>query len=377
MSSAEPRGQFVWHELLTTDTAAAGAFYPRVAGWKSEAWEKDSSYTLWVGRAGPMGGVMRMPEDAGAGPSHWMPYISTPDVAATVEAARNLGARVCKDTTEIPNAGTFAVLADPQGATFAVHATSMPTGNAGGAPNEGDFSWHELATTDPDAALPFYSELFGWKAGPRHDMGEIGFYQIFTQGGRQIGGIYKLQPGITTSHWLSYVRVSDVGKAAKAAKAAGGRVLHGPAEVPGGDWIAQIADPQGAMFAVHQLKQAIAPAKAAKPQQPKQAVAEAAPPKREKPAKAKAAATSGKAKRTKAAVKAAPVKAKAKKTTRRASAVRAAAKKSASARRRASARRAPPRRMKVAKNVRRGRLTARKRVAKKKVARRLRAKKRR
>src|SRR5262245_32940438 len=60
MSSVEPRGQFVWHELMTTDTAAAGDFYPRVAGWKSQPWEQDSAYTLWVGRGGPMGGLMRM-----------------------------------------------------------------------------------------------------------------------------------------------------------------------------------------------------------------------------------------------------------------------------------------------------------------------------
>jgi predicted enzyme related to lactoylglutathione lyase len=377
MSSAEPRGQFVWHELLTTDTAAAGAFYPRVAGWKSQSWEKDSSYTLWVGRSGPMGGVMRLPEGADAAPSHWMPYISTPDVAATVEAARNLGARVCKDTTEIPNGGTFAVLADPQGATFAVHATSMPTGSAGGLPNEGDFSWHELATTDIDAALPFYSELFGWEAGPKHDMGEMGYYQLFTHGGRQVGGIYKMMPGVTTPHWLSYVRVSDVGKATKAAKAAGGRVVNGPMEVPGGDWIAQLIDPQGAMFAVHQLKQA-EPAKAAQPKRLKQAAAEAAPAQAEaKPAKAEAATAPTRRKRAKSAVKSAPVKAKAKKTVRRASAVRAAAKKSASARKRAAARRAAPKRTKVAKTMRRASPAARKSGAKKKVIRRLRAKKRR
>jgi hypothetical protein len=68
MSSVEPRGQFVWHELLTTDTAAAGAFYPRVAGWKSQPWEENSDYTLWIGKSGPMGGLMNLPAEAAAPP---------------------------------------------------------------------------------------------------------------------------------------------------------------------------------------------------------------------------------------------------------------------------------------------------------------------
>jgi predicted enzyme related to lactoylglutathione lyase len=234
MSSAETRGQFVWHELMTTDTAGAGAFYPRIAGWKTQAWDKDTSYTLWIGNAGPMGGVMSLGGEAAA--SHWMPYIGTPDVAATVEAAK-----------------AFAVLQDPQGAVFAVFRSAMPNG---GAPPQarGDFSWHELSTTDFAAALPFYTALFGWEMGPTHDMGELGYYQIFLQGGKQIGGMFNMPPGVTTPHWLSYVRVDDVDEATDAAKAAGGRLINGPMEVPGGDWIAQLLDPQGAVFAVHEVK---------------------------------------------------------------------------------------------------------------------------
>ena len=48
MSNADIRGRFVWHELMTTDAKAAGAFYPKVTAWKTQAWDKDPSYTLWV-----------------------------------------------------------------------------------------------------------------------------------------------------------------------------------------------------------------------------------------------------------------------------------------------------------------------------------------
>jgi predicted enzyme related to lactoylglutathione lyase len=281
MSSADTRGQFVWHELMTTDTAGAGAFYPRIAGWKTQAWDKDTSYTLWIGNAGPMGGVMSLGGEAAA--SHWMPYIGTPDVPATVEAAKALGATVCRDCTEVSGAGTFAVLQDPQGAVFAVFTPAMPGGDVAPPQAQGDFSWHELSTTDFAAALRFYTELFGWEKGPTHDMGELGYYQIFVHGGKQIGGIFNMSPGVTTPHWLSYVRVDDVDEATDAAKAAGGRVINGPMEVPGGDWIAQLLDPQGAVFAVHEVKarrrEAVAePAKAAKPATPAAKTAKAAKP---------------------------------------------------------------------------------------------------
>ena len=376
MSSVEPRGQFVWHELLTPDTAAAGAFYPRVAGWKSEPWEANPSYTLWVGSAGPMGGLMSLPEEAAAenAPASWLPYIGAPDLEQTVAKAQQLGGRVIKDVTAIPDAGRFAVLADPQGAVFAVHAAAQQ----GSSPSQppGDFSWHELATTDFEAALRFYSKLFGWSKGPTHDMGEMGYYQLFTQGGNQMGGMYKLQPGVTTPHWLSYVRVQDVDKAASAAKAAGGRVVNGPMEVPGGDWIAQIVDPQGAAFAVHQVKRAAKPAtkgaakaatkaaakaatKSAAPskEQPKQAVAADAPAKAKSPA-TRASARRPTAKKGAAKRSAATARKRASGRRVRAKTRSGAAVKRASIRKAGAARRRPVARKRVV--ARKG--TARRRV---------------
>lgn len=389
MSSAENRGQFVWHELMTTDTVGASAFYPRIAGWKTQPWELDSSYTLWVGNAGPMGGVMSLPQETPAS-SHWMPYIGTNDVAATVAAARALGATVCKDTTQLANGSSIAVLQDPQGAVFAVHGAGSGENGSAGAGSE--FSWHELSTSDIEAALRFYMELFGWERAEKHDMGEIGFYQLVSHGGRNIGGIFTMQPGITTPHWLSYLRVSDVDQAADAAKAAGGRVVNGPMEVPGGDWIAQIIDPQGAAFAVHEVTSAKAP-KAAKPA--KAAKVKAAP--KPKPAAVEAEAKSSAPAREpakKAAAKpaaAAATATTAAKPARAASARRPAARKKAaakakSARRRASARAASAAKSRRARKVARPavkkasarRKPAARRLAKRRSARRtVRAKRRR
>ena len=154
-----------------------------------------------------------------------------------------------KSASDIPNVGRYAVLADPQGATFALY-TPGPGGGGIAPPGAGVFSWHELATTDVPAALRFYGELFGWSKGPGHDMGAMGIYQIFERFGAQTGGMCNVQGPATPPSWLSYVQVADSSRAVGAAKSAGGRLLHGPMEVPGGAWIINGRDPQGAIFAL-------------------------------------------------------------------------------------------------------------------------------
>jgi predicted enzyme related to lactoylglutathione lyase len=345
MSNADIRGRFIWHELMTTDPDAAGNFYSTVVPWKTQP-SGMPSYTLWMSGKTRAGGLMALPQGESNGtPPHWIIYIGTPDVDATVEAAQKLGGKVLKAASDIPNVGRFAVLSDPQGAAFAAFTPAPGSSDgvsAGGG--IGDFTWHELATTDLGSALQFYSELFGWSKGPSHDMGAMGPYQLVAHGGQEVGGIYKARDASVPPSWLSYVRVADAGKAANAAKTAGGRVLNGPMEVPGGSWIVMMLDPQGGAFAVVEAPKAMskAPAKAAKaPAAAKPApVARSAP---AKPAPAKVAAKKAPAK--KAAAKKAPAKkAPAKKSApKKKVAARKAAKparKSAAAKKRPAAKRA-------------------------------------
>src|SRR5262249_13001520 len=159
-----------------------------------------------------------------------------------------LGAKVLKSPADIPNVGRFAVLSDPQGATFALFTPGAGAPPPGAQPAQGGFSWHELATTDVAGALRFYGELFGWRKGRGHDMGAMGVYQIFEHGGQPVGGMCRPGAPNTPPSWLSYVGVADSNRAVVAAKSAGGRLLHGPVEVPGGSWIALLLDPQGGAF---------------------------------------------------------------------------------------------------------------------------------
>jgi uncharacterized protein len=264
MSNADIRGRFIWHELMTSDIDAAAAFYSKVVPWKTQ----DSgmpSYTLWMAGKNQVGGLTALPSDSGEAPPHWIMYVATPDVDATVADAERLGGKVLKGATDIPNMGRYAVLTDPQGATFAVYTPPAGPAPEGGTPTggTGEFTWHELATTDQDAAVSFYTELFGWEKGPAHDMGGMGIYQLIKYDGEEVGGIYTLQAPAAPPQWLVYVNVTNCAKATTAAKAAGARILKGPMEVPGGSWVTQMEDPQGGAFAVVESPRAAAQKSAA------------------------------------------------------------------------------------------------------------------
>ncbi len=250
---AMKKGRFDWYDLMTTDVAAAKSFYSKTIGWKTKKWDHDN-YEMFIAGEQPIGGVIALSDDSkkqGAPPS-WMAHIETDDVDATAKKAEQLGGRVRHPPTDIPTVGRFAVLTDPQGATFAVFKPLNPMNDA---PRKAGFvSWHELNTTDYQAAWKFYSELFGWKNTSSMDMGpELGAYWMFgldsqnTMGGMSnVAKQHKMPP-----HWLYYVSVDDIDATMASIKQNGGKILNGPMEVPGGDKIAQFMDPQGAMFAIH------------------------------------------------------------------------------------------------------------------------------
>ena len=191
-------------------------------------------------------------QEAGA-PSHWLAYTAVADVDATVAEAQGLGASVYVPGTDIPGAGRFAVLADPQGATFAVYTSSEPPPPEAPAV-VGQFSWHELMSGDYEAGFDFYSQLFGWEKQDAMDMSEGNMYQMYSRPGSfPLGGMYNKPadwPGPPAA-WLFYISVDDVRTAVEKVQELGGQLLNGPMEVPGGDLVAQCLDPQGGAFALH------------------------------------------------------------------------------------------------------------------------------
>lgn len=257
MSETVVRGRFLWYDLMTKDPQGAQEFYTKVAGWGLQPFnDLGMPYTMFTRQGTPIGGSMQLPEEAAkmGAPSHWLAYVGTPDVDKTMAQALALGAKTYVPPQDIPTVGRFAVIADPQGATIAFY-TPLNQVPPGQAPEIGDMSWHELMTTDMNGAFAFYNAVAGWEKVGEHDMGPMGIYLMFGRQGHTIGGMFNKPAGMPAPpHWLVYIQVPDVHKGAEAVKANGGQVLNGPMEVPGGDWIVQCTDPQGAAFALHQRK---------------------------------------------------------------------------------------------------------------------------
>ena len=109
---------FVHVELHTNDLAKAKSFYSRLFDWKLEDMPMPGgSYTM-IGVGEGTGGGMLTAEKGE--PPQWLAYVGVGDVAASTRKARELGAKVVMDKTEIGEFGWMSVLTDPTGATFAL-----------------------------------------------------------------------------------------------------------------------------------------------------------------------------------------------------------------------------------------------------------------
>jgi predicted enzyme related to lactoylglutathione lyase len=115
-------GSLCWNELQTRDLGGAKGFYPRVFGWqpKSNSMGEMGEYVEWQVDGRSIAGAMTMaPQTPAQVPSFWLTYFAVEDCEAAVARAGQLGGQVRMGCTDSP-AGRFAVLADPQGGTFAV-----------------------------------------------------------------------------------------------------------------------------------------------------------------------------------------------------------------------------------------------------------------
>jgi len=250
-----PRGKFIWYDVMTTDTKAATAFYGDVIGWDAQehVMQNNSTYTVFSKGPVMVAGLMAIPEALraeGAKPC-WSGYVATNDVDADAARVAAAGGAIKRKPEDIPNVGRFAVVADPGGAVFLLFKPNTQEEPKPVEPMKpGHVGWHELYAGDLDREFAFYSRLFGWTKDRAIDMGTMGTYQIFATGGAPCGGMMKSCGQAPVHAWNYYITVESVAKAADRAQGQGAQVLHGPAEVPGGAWIVQARDPQGAPFAI-------------------------------------------------------------------------------------------------------------------------------
>ena len=245
---------FVWYELMTADASAATAFYTEAVGWKAEdSGMPGMAYTLMKVGDAQVAGIMPTPVElqTRGTPSAWSGYVAVDDVDAMEARVLAAGGQVLRRAEDIPEVGRFAVVTDPQGASFMLFKPArndpppMPPAEA-----PGTVGWHELRARDGAAVFGFYAALFGWTKGEGLDMGAQGTYQLFEIDGVPSGAVMNKESDSPMPSWRYYFRVDAIDAALRRVKKLGGTVTMGPHEVPGGLWVAHALDPQGAVFAL-------------------------------------------------------------------------------------------------------------------------------
>jgi predicted enzyme related to lactoylglutathione lyase len=259
-SVSAKNGDFIWHELRTSDLKAAEDFYTHVIGWqiKNSGNPGGIEYDLFsVGQLNAAG-VMQLTPDmlAGGMKPSWAGFVAVDDVDSYAKRAEQAGAKLHCPPQDIPGVGRFAPLADPQGAEFLLFKGNLdyaPPRPAEGTP--GIVGWNELSANDGPSAWSFYSRLFGWAEDSTMDMGPMGTYRIFNNGGAPVGAVMTRDPTQSAvPFWRYYFNVEDIDAAAARIQEKKGQIHMGPHEVPGNMWIILGTDPQGATFSLVGLR---------------------------------------------------------------------------------------------------------------------------
>lgn len=244
-------GKIVFAELVTPDILAAERFYGGLFGWTFHDVQAGGGQFAQAAAVDgvPVAELAQRAVPAGQPlNAAWLTFIAVADVDAAVPAAVKSGATVLYPPHALAGFGREAILRDPQGAVFAIVASSsgdpVDTLAAPGA-----WIWSSLLTSDPDKGAAFYQDLFGYDVFDLPD-DPRGQHLILASGNYARAGVNPLPADRPDARprWLDYVRVDDAAAVAAKAQSLGGRVLVPPRPDRYGGRIAVVADPSGAPF---------------------------------------------------------------------------------------------------------------------------------
>lgn len=248
-------GLFGWIDLVTTDVDRAKDFYSGLFGWEFESIPTPMGVSYTMCRLGgkQVAGMGPQPPDlteAGV-PSMWNSYVLVDSVDDTCTVAEKAGGVVVMPAMDVMTEGSMAMIADPGGAVFGIWEPRDHKGaevfNVPGA-----LTWNELQTRDLAAAMPFYSELFGWRWEEMPDSGGYQVAHLDTKAGPDTsnGGAMTMPeavPAEVPSYWGVYFAVTDCEQSVAVAERLGGSVFMPPMELGPGVY-AGVGDPTGGMF---------------------------------------------------------------------------------------------------------------------------------
>ena len=247
-------GTFGWVDLQTSDVVAAKDFYSGFFGWTYEDLPTPMGvdYTLCYLDGQMVSGMGPQPEAmavAGAS-SLWNSYVIVEDVDAIAEAAEAAGGVVVMPAMDVMESGRMAMIAGPDGA---VVGAWQPKENQGAEvfDHPGALTWNELQSRNLGAALPFLSEVFGWRweresIEIEYHVGHVDAKVDDTTNCGAMNMPEQVPPSVP-SLWVVYFAVGDCDASAAAVPGLGGELFMPPMEMGPGKF-AGANDPTGAMF---------------------------------------------------------------------------------------------------------------------------------
>lgn len=253
--SAAP-GDPCWIDLMSSNPELSREFYTKLFGWTAqESGPEYGGYVNFFKNSQPIAG-MGTNDGTGGYPDVWTTYLATNDAQATSDAAGANGGQALMPPMQVGDQGTMGMLMGPDGAAVGIWQPDQHRG-FGLAAEAGAPVWHELATLDYDAAVPFYRKVFGWETEVMSDTPE---FRYTTLGGGEAAraGIWDAKttlPEGTPSHWQVYFGVEDTDQAVANATGLGATVIRPPEDSPYGR-MAVLADPTGAVFTVISVSRA-------------------------------------------------------------------------------------------------------------------------
>jgi len=248
-------GQFVWHDLVTDDAAAARDFYGRLFGWDFQGVQGEGVvYTTILHEGLPIGGIAPIEDvDAELPSSRWVSVLSVEDVDAAVSVVERAGGTVDMAARDNVTRGRWALVTDPQGAMVVLLRS------IGGDPPNLDperlvsnrWMWNELWTDDLSASIELYGELVGYDVRASETAGAA-TVQVFTRDGNPRAGLNLLPWPEVRPNWLPYIKVDDAEAVARRVAELGGTVLIPPAPELRNGTTGLMMDPSGAAFAIQE-----------------------------------------------------------------------------------------------------------------------------
>ena len=243
-------GKLIFVELVTPDLAATKQFYAGLFGWTFRDIRAGGiAYAEAFLDGRPVAGLIHKNVPAGEHRQPaWLSFFAVGNVDAAKKVALQNAAKVLFEPHSIPDRGREAIFADPQGAIFAVLASS-----SGDPPDvlaaPGEWIWSSLITRDPDTNAAFYQTLFDYEVFelPAREGHQHLLLASDNYARASVNTLPANRPN-AHPHWLNYVRVEDTVKMTAKVVALGGRVLVEPRIDRHGGKVAVVADPFGAPF---------------------------------------------------------------------------------------------------------------------------------